>query len=300
MNPIRSTVALALLLAAAAQAQGQTQDFSQATLETVAVRDGIWMLVGPGGNIGVAAGPDGVLLVDNQFAPMTGRILEAVAALSAAPVRLVINTHWHGDHAGGNENLAGAGAVIIAHDNVRRRLSGEQVSAFFSSRVPPAPAAALPVLTFGQSVTLHLNGQTIHATHLPAAHTDGDAVVRFEQADVVHLGDLYFNGFYPFIDVEAGGSLDGMVRALDRALEQVGPATRVIPGHGPLSDRAGVLRYRDMLASVAERLRTLHAEGLDVDQIVESRPTREFDAEWGGGFIKPDQWVRLMHRSLRL
>ena len=298
MNPIRNTLAGAWLLVAAAQAQ--VQDFSQAALDTVPVRDGIWMLAGPGGNIGVAAGPAGVLLVDNQFAPMTGRILEAVAGISQAPVRLVINTHWHADHTGGNENLAGGGAVIIAHDNVRRRLSGEQVSAFFSSRVPPAAAAALPVLTFERSVTLHLNGQTIHVLHLPAAHTDGDAMVRFEQADVVHLGDLYFNGFYPFIDVEAGGSLDGMVRALDAVLDQIGPDTEVIPGHGPLSDRRGVLRYRDMLASVEVRLRALHADGLNIDQIVAARPTREFDAEWGGGFIKPDQWVRLMHRSLRL
>jgi cyclase len=296
MNPIRNAVAGALLLVAAAQAQ----DLSQARLDTVPVRDDIWMLAGPGGNIGVAAGPDGVVLVDNQFAPMTDRILAAVAGISPAPVRLVINTHWHGDHTGGNENLAGAGAVIIAHGNVRRRMSGEQVSAFFASRVPPAPPAALPVLTFEHSVTLHLNGQTMHVLHLPAAHTDGDAVVRFEQANVIHLGDLYFNGFYPFIDVEAGGSLDGMVRALDAVLEQIGPETRVIPGHGPLSDRAGVLRYRGMLASVEARLRALHAEELDIDQIVAAGPTREFDAEWGGGFIKPDQWVRLMHRSLRL
>lgn len=294
----RSAMIAAWLLVAGVQVHAQ--DRGEAALVTVPVRDGIWMLSGQGGNIGVAAGPDGVLLVDNQFAPMTGRILAAVAEVSAAPVRLVINTHWHGDHTGGNENLADAGAVIVAHDNVRRRMTGEQVSAFFSSRVPPAAAAALPVLTFASAVTLHLNGQTIHVEHLPAAHTDGDALVYFEQADVIHLGDLYFNGLYPFIDVESGGSLDGLVRAIDAALARIGPQTRIIPGHGPLSDRAGVLRYRDMLASVEARLRALHAEGLDVDQIVAARPTRDFDAGWGSGFIKPDQWVRLMHRSLRL
>jgi len=297
MNAIRSAQAVAMMAAAAAI---QAQDLAQAELVTVPVRDGLWMLSGPGGNIGVAAGPDGVLLIDSQFAPLTGRILDAVAAISPTPVRLVINTHWHGDHTGGNENLAEAGAVIVAHDNVRRRMSGEQVSAFFSSRVPPAPSGALPVLTFERSVRLHLNGQTIHVLHLAKAHTDGDALVRFEQADVVHMGDLYFNGWYPFIDVEAGGSLDGLVRALDVALELLGPDTRVIPGHGPLSDRAGVLRYRDMLATVETRIRALHADGLDEDGIVEARLTGEFDREWGGGFIKPDQWVRLMHRSLRL
>jgi len=288
------------LLAGLAGQAALAQDFSGSEITTVPVAAGIWMLSGPGGNIGVSVGDDGVLIIDNQFAPMTPKIQEAIAKLSPAPVSLVINTHWHADHTGGNANMAADGAIIIAHDKVRTRLSSGQFSAFFRSEVPPAPAEALPVITFDSSLSVHINGEHIRALHFPAAHTDGDAVIWFERSKVIHMGDLFFNGTYPFIDVEAGGSARGVIAAVDAVLELIDGDTRVIPGHGPLSDIDGLAAFRNMLATVVARIDGLHHEGLDVDQIVAARPAADFDEQWGGGFIPADQWVRLVHRSMRL
>jgi glyoxylase-like metal-dependent hydrolase (beta-lactamase superfamily II) len=283
------------LLAGPAPAQ---QDFDAVEIRTVPVADGIHMLVGRGGNIGVSTGADGPLLVDDQYAPLTPKIVAAVRALQDAPIRFVVNTHWHGDHTGGNENLGEAGALIVAHHAVRRRMAEGLDSRLLGRTIPPAPEVALPVLTFGEDLDLHWNGQTLELRHVPPAHTDGDAVVWFREADVVHAGDTYFNGSYPFVDLESGGSVEGMLAAVDGILARAGDGTRVIPGHGPLSNRAELRVYRDMLATVRDRIARAVAEGKDADATVAARPTADLDAKWGGGFLSPEQFVRIVHADL--
>lgn len=267
-------------------------------IQTVRVADGVYMLVGRGGNIGVSVGEDGAFLVDDQYAPLTPKIQAAVAALTDAPIRFVINTHWHGDHTGGNENLGRAGAVIVAHENVRKRMSVEQFIAAFDSRTPPAPAGALPVITFTLGVTFHWNADAIHVFHVNPAHTDGDAIIHFQRANAVHMGDTYFNGIYPFIDVSTGGNLDGMIAAADRVLALSDAGTRIIPGHGPLSNQPELRAYRDMLSAVGRRVRRLAREGKTREQVIAAKPTQDYDATWGGGFLQPDQWVGIVYDAV--
>ncbi|HEU0077901.1 MAG TPA: MBL fold metallo-hydrolase [Longimicrobiaceae bacterium] len=287
--------AAALLAPAAARAQ---QDMSGVQVRTEHVAGSVHMLTGAGGNVAVVAGADGVFLVDDQFAPLTEKIRAAVARISPAPVRFVLNTHWHGDHTGGNENLGRAGVLIVAHDNVRTRMSADQFMNNLSDTVRASPAAALPVVTFTDTVTFHLNGEEVRAFHVAPAHTDGDAVVHFRRADVVHMGDTDFNGFYPYIDLSSGGSVDGTLAAADRVLAMAGERTRIIPGHGPLSGRAELRAYRDMLATVRDRGRALAREGKTLEQVLAARPSAEFDARWGQGFMKPEPFVRIVYQSV--
>ncbi len=258
------------------------------------VADGVYMLEGQGGNIGLSVGDDGVFMIDDQYAPLTPKILEAVAALTDAPVRFVVNTHWHGDHTGGNENLGKAGAVIVAHENVRARMSTEQFVAAFNMRTPAAPEVALPVITFTDSVTFHWNDDELRVFHVEHAHTDGDAVIHFRKANVVHAGDTFFNGMYPFIDAGTGGTVDGMIAATDRILAIANDRTRIIPGHGPLSDRAGLREFRGMLVTVRDRVRRLMDEGQSKEEIIAAKPTRDLDATWGNGFLEPDVWIGIV------
>ncbi|PLX84204.1 MAG: MBL fold metallo-hydrolase [Desulfuromonas sp.] len=289
------TVPFLLLLFAAAV---PAQDFSSVEIRTEKVAEGIHALFGRGGNIAVSTGPDGVFMIDDQYAPLTDKIRAAVAAISAAPVRFVLNTHWHGDHTGGNENFGEAGAVLVAHQNVRKRLSSGQLLEFFDRQVPPAPGGALPVVTFTEDLTFHLNGDEISVFHVGPAHTDGDAVVHFKKARVVHMGDTYFNGLYPFIDLSSGGSVHGVIASVDRVLATVDDAARIIPGHGPLSDVSELRSYRYMLATVRDRIQGQIKAGNPLEKVIESRPTAEFDARLGGGFIKPEQFVEIVYRSL--
>lgn len=290
---------LAILLSGAGSVQGAQQNLDQVEIETVRVADGIFMLVGAGGNIGVSAGEDAVFLVDDQFAPLTEKIRAAVARISSQPIRFVLNTHWHGDHTGGNENLGEAGVLIVGHDHVRARMSVEQFMEALNRRVPPSPAKALPVVTFNDTVTSHLNGQTIHAFHVPPAHTDGDSVIHFREGNVVHMGDLFFNGLYPFIDLSGGGSVDGMIAAADRVLALTDGNTKIIPGHGPLADRESLRRYREMLFTVRSRVQELIAAGKRVEEVLQARPSREFDETWGKGFMSPENFLRIVYSSLR-
>ncbi|MGI9331248.1 MAG: MBL fold metallo-hydrolase [Gammaproteobacteria bacterium] len=293
-----AVLAASLSLCLVLPAQAQQQDFSQVTIGTESVADGLYMLTGSGGNIGVSTGPDGVILIDDQFADLVDKIRGAVGEISPQPIRLVLNTHWHFDHTGGNELLGRGGALIIAHENVRKRMSTEQFIEFFQQTIPPAPSVALPVVTFTRDVTLHLNGQTIEIQHVPPAHTDGDAVVWFKEANAVHLGDTYFNGFYPFIDFATGGSMDGMIGAANAALARVDEDTKIIPGHGPLSNRSELRDFRDMLRTVSDRIEADLRAGRSMDEVVAGKPTANFDAEWGDGFIQPDDWVRLLYKGM--
>jgi glyoxylase-like metal-dependent hydrolase (beta-lactamase superfamily II) len=276
--------ALALALLVVASPVAAQHDFDEVEVKTHEVADGIAMLEGAGGNIGVSAGEDGVILIDDQYAPLTEKIQAAVRKISDRPIRFVINTHWHFDHTGGNENLGKAGAVIFAHDNVRKRMSVDQFISVLETEVPASPAGALPVVTFSDTVTFHLNGDTIHVVHVPPAHTDGDSFVHFREANVLHLGDLFFSGMYPFIDVSAGGSLDGMIAACDTALELTDGQTRIIPGHGPLSNRADLEAYRNMLAGVRDVVVPLVQAGKSLDEITEAAPLEPFNEKWGHGF----------------
>jgi cyclase len=283
------------LFAALLSSRVVAQDQVDVRMELAPVAEGIYVLYGQGGNIGVSVGEDGLLLIDDQFAYMTTKIRTAVATVSDRPVRMVLNTHWHGDHTGGNEALARDGAMIVAHENVRARMNSRHFSTFFNSTSEPSPREALPVVTFDRNVTVHLNGQTIRLEHAPTAHTDGDAIVYFEEANVVHMGDNFFNGLYPFIDADSGGSIVGMVAAIDTALGHINDETQVIPGHGPLSDKQGLRAFRDLLDTVASRMRTAIDAGRSVEDIVASKPTADFDGKWGQGFIEPDDWVALVY-----
>jgi glyoxylase-like metal-dependent hydrolase (beta-lactamase superfamily II) len=292
-----AVVAAALLLGLA-WAAGAQQGFEDVVIRTIPVRDGLYMLTGRGGNLAVSVGDDGTFLVDDQFAPLTAKILAAIAKLTDDPVRFVVNTHWHGDHTGGNERLGRAGAVIVAHGNVRKRMSVEQFMSLRSRTVPPAPSEALPIITFAQEVTFHLNGDTVRVFHVSPAHTDGDAVVHFRGADVIHAGDLFFNGLYPFIDLDSGGSTEGAIAAANRILELAGPDTAIIPGHGPLSDAEGLRAARDMLVTVRDRVRAAIREGESLEQLKARRALSDLDPRWGGGFLDADTFLSLVYRDL--
>ena len=284
---------LGLASSAAAQAGMDT-----VRIQTVPLAGGVYMLLGNGGNIGVAVGEDAVFLVDDQYAPLTQKIIDAVKAISDKPIRFLVNTHWHGDHTGGNENFGKAGVVLVAHDNVRQRMSVEQFMARFNRRVPPSPRAALPVITFAEMVTFHLNDDDIHVVHVPNAHTDGDALVHWVKANVLHMGDTYFNGGYPFIDLGSGGSINGLIEALNGALPYVNESTKIIPGHGQLATRADLLAYRDVVVAARDAVQRHIAMNHGVDAIVAAKPTAQWDDKWGKGFIGPDDFVRTIYESL--
>lgn len=287
-----------LALAISGAVMGQP-DFDKVEIVTHKVAEGIYMLEGEGGNIGLSVGADGVFMIDDQYAPLTDKIRQAVAAISDQPIRFVLNTHWHFDHTGGNENFGRAGSLIVAHDNVRKRMSTDQFIEFFKASSPPSPKAALPVVTYDNTISFHLNGDTISAFHAPPAHTDGDSVVQFKNADVIHTGDIFFNGLYPFIDSSSGGSVHGMLYAIDRILLLATDKSRIIPGHGPLASRADLQRYRDMLDTVAARISIMLNEGKSRAAVIAAKPTADYDAEWGNGFLKPDVWVGLLYDNLR-
>ena len=297
----RGTILVAVVCATWTIAPGTplaAQQMQDVQVTATHVAANVYMLTGQGGNIGASVGDDGVFLVDDQYAPLTEKITAAVAGISDAPIRFIINTHWHEDHTGGNERMGEAGAIIVAHENVRERLNSEQFITFLERGYDPEPAAALPVITFTDAVTFHWNDDAIHLFHVAHAHTDGDAVVHFREANVVHAGDVYWNGIYPFIDVSSGGAIDGMIEAADRLLELVDADTKIIPGHGPLSSVEELRTYREMLVASRDRVAALVAEGKTRDEIVAARPMAEFDASWGQWFIQAEQWVGLVYDGM--
>ncbi len=278
-----------ILLPALAVAQDEVKITSQQ------VAANIHMLEGKGGNIGLFTGPEATFLVDDQFAPMTEKILAAVKAAGGKSPDFLLNTHYHGDHTGGNENLGKGGTLIFSHDNVRERLAAGSFIAAFKMKAPPQSGAALPVVTFNDELTLHINGETVRAFHVAHAHTDGDSFVQFIDANVIHAGDLFFNGFYPFIDVQHGGSLRGMIDGADRILALSNDDTRIIPGHGPLASRADLVSYRDMLVTVLQRLRALKADGKTAAEAVAAKPLADLETEWGDGFMPGDKWIGIVY-----
>ena len=290
----RTWIAASLLAALPAAAQ----DFSKVEIKTTKLGETTYMMEGAGGNLGLSIGEDAVFVIDDQFAPLSEKITAAIAKLTAKPVRFILNTHWHFDHTGGNENFAKAGAIVVAHENVRNRMSTDQLIEFLKMPQPASPKGALPVVTFAGSVTFHLNGDEMRVIHVPRAHTDGDAIVHFVKSDVIHMGDVYFNGMYPFIDTSSGGTIDGTIAACDRVIALAKDSTRIIPGHGPLSNRTELKAYRDMLAAARERIGKLVADGRKVEEIVAARPMADFDAKLGDGFIKADRFAEMIAHNI--
>lgn len=283
-----------LLFAVAVQAQ-QT-DYSKVQIKATKVAGNVYMLEGAGGNIGVSVGDDGILIVDDEFAPLADKIRASLKTLGQGKLRFILNTHWHGDHTGGNVAF-GPEAPIIAHDNVRKRLSTEQRSEFFKSTTPASPKEALPVITFDQALSVHFNGEEIRAIHFPHGHTDGDSVIFFSKSNVVHLGDDFFAGSFPFVDLESGGSVEGLVQNIGELIGKIPAGAKLIPGHGPISTLDDLKSYHHMLVETTSIVRQKIAAGKTLEQIKGEGLPAEWKP-WGTGFIKTDMWLEIVYRSL--
>lgn len=282
--------------------RAQMGDPATVTLKTTPVADGISFIEGAngfaGGNVGVSVGADGLFIIDDELTPMTAKLKAALGALSKKPVRFVVNTHWHADHTGGNIGVAGDGAVILAQDNTRKKLSVEQVREFMGKKMttPALPPAALPIITFAEDLTLHLNNDDVHVVHMPASHTDGDAIVHFTKANVIHTGDVVISG-YPIVDVESGGQFEGFLAASEKILALADDHTKIIPGHGPLMTKADLLAFRDMVKTVRDRVYKLADQKKSVNDIKAAKPLADLDAKWGQGFMKADNVIEIVLKT---
>jgi cyclase len=274
----------------------QQTDWSKVQIKATKIAGSVYMLEGAGGNIGVSVGEDGLLIVDDQFAPLADKIRAALKGLNQGKLRFILNTHWHSDHTGGNVAF-GPEAPIIAHDNVRKRLSTEQRSEIFKSTFPPSPKEALPVITFDQSLSVHFNGEEIRAIHFPQGHTDGDSIIFFTKSNVVHLGDDFFSGSFPFVDLDSGGSVEGLTKNIGELINKIPAGAKLIPGHGPISAVDDLKAYHRMLVETTGIVRQKIAAGKTLAQIKSEGLPAEWNS-WGAGFIKTDMWLELVHRSL--
>ena len=270
-------------------------NFDTIQVRAIPVTANLYMLQGAGGNIGLAIGDDAVFVVDDQYAPLTRKVLAAIATVTPNPVRFVVNTHWHMDHVGGNEALGQMGALIYAHENVRRRMSVDGFIEALNTTVPASPKVALPVVTFTDAVTFHLNGDSVRVLHVPPAHTDGDAIIHFTRANVIHMGDVFHNAGLPFVDLSSGGSIHGFVTAADKVLALSNAQTKIIPGHGPLADRARLKLYRDMIVALRDRVRTLISTGKTVEEILDLKIGEPYAKDFPGGH---ERFVRLAYQEL--
>lgn len=288
-------LALALTLAGTSRALAQGDDYSKVEVKSTKVGGTVWMLEGAGGNIGVSAGPDGILLIDDQFAPLAEKIKAAVKAINPGKIAFIVNTHWHGDHTGGNP-IFGKEATIIAQDNVRKRLSVKQD---LPGRVAEAlPKEGLPVITFEEGVTLWFNGEEIDVIHLPHGHTDGDSAIVFKGSNVVHMGDQFFNGMFPFVDVATGGDVLGYTRNVETMIGKTPAGAKVIPGHGPLGTVEDLKKAYAMLLGTAEVVRKEIAEGKSLDDAKKAGLPAEWKG-WATDFVPTERWVEMIYRSLK-
>lgn len=293
-----AAVTTAVLLAAMSPPLAAQTPPAEVQIKPETLAPGVAVLFGQGGNIGVSWGADGTVLIDDQFAPLTPKIEAAVADLGATPVKFLINTHWHFDHTGGNENFGKAGALILAHDNVRiRMIAGAKGLA--GQDVAPAPAIALPVVTYEDGLKLHLNGDEVRTVHMHNAHTDGDSIVIWKSANVIHTGDLFFNKVtLPFIDLKSGGSARGMLAAIDKTLTLAKDDTRIIPGHGPVASKADLIAYRDMLKDVIGQVDAAIKAGKSLSEVQAMKPAVKYDTN-PNAFIKGDAFVEAVYTSLK-
>ncbi|HVA94219.1 MAG TPA: MBL fold metallo-hydrolase [Candidatus Dormibacteraeota bacterium] len=271
---------------------------SAVPLQTLQLRDNIHMMFGPGGNMVVLDGPDGKILVDASFARVAPKIKQMMDGFSSAPLKLLIDTHWHFDHTDGNAAMHEMGAMILAHENTRKRLSTPQEIGFFGMHFPPSPPEALPVQTFPDTFRLYLNKEEMRLAHVAPAHTDSDIQVHYVTSNVLHMGDTYFAGMYPFLDASTGGRINGMIAAANRGITLADASTKIVPGHGPLGDKASLTKYRDMLVTVRDRVRKQKSSGKTLQEAIAAKPTASFDAAFGNGLLKPDQFVTLVYTTL--
>ncbi|KEO91429.1 Zn-dependent hydrolase [Erythrobacter longus] len=286
----------AALFATTASSQG---DFSGVEVTAQEIAPGIAVLFGAGGNIGVSYGDEATLIIDDQFAPLSAKIEAAIADLDAKPVKYVVNTHWHFDHTGGNEHFGKTGATIFAHQDVRVRMAEGNPDGPGGRNIPPAPRVALPIVTYDQGLRIHLNGDTINVMFLGGGHTDGDSVIFWEEDNVVHMGDLYFKiSGYPFIDVKSGGNVYDAMRSLDLVIARIDSDTKVIPGHGSMSNKAELTAYRAMIGEVVRRVEELRGQGLTLEEALATKPLADID-RGEGGFIGPDAFVTAVWDSAR-
>jgi len=273
-------------------------DFSKVEIKTTHLGDNIYMLEGQGGNITVAVGKDGIIMVDGQYAPLHDKIKAAIEAISNKPVKYLINTHFHGDHTGGNELFAKDGVTIVSQVNVKNRLAAGTSNGLTGAKTPPAPPAALPSDTYTNFSKIRLEGRIADLKHIANAHTDGDTYVWFKTANVLSTGDTFTNGRYPNIDFANGGNIRGMIAATDAYLKLVNARTKIVPGHGPLADRAALLEYRTMLISAHDRMAKLVKEGKSEDEAVAAKPFADFDAKWAPTELASKNFVRVVYHSL--
>jgi cyclase len=272
----------------------QQQDFSKVEIKVTKVAGTVYMLQGSGGNIGVSVGDDGIVIVDDEFAPLAPKIRAALATITSKPIKFILNTHYHGDHTGGNAEFSKDGP-IIAHENVRKRLQNGTVVA--GNTIPPAPREMLPVITFNDRATVHVNGEDIRAIHMPHGHTDGDAVIWFTQSNAVHMGDDFFNGRFPFVDIDNGGSVRGMATNVESVAAQINDATKVIPGHGDLGDRASLRAFAEMLRGSLAAVDAAMKSGKTLDQIKSAKVLAPWE-KYGAGFVNLDRWADTLYREL--
>lgn len=275
------------------------QNFDEVEIKTIPVRNNIYMLTGDGGNIGVSVGDDGTLLIDSQFAGLTEKINKAVTQINKQPIKYLINTHYHFDHTNGNENIRALGATIIAHDNVPKQMSVDHNFDILGMKIEASPKNALPMITFNQSTNFSINNNDINAFHISLAHTDGDVVVHFKDQNVIHTGDLFFNGFYPFIDTGVGGSIDGMIAAIDKILPLCNDKTLIIPGHGGLSNRQELINFQNMLKTVSSRVKAAISNNMSLEDLIKTKPLADLDDAWGKGFLNSEQFVSIAYRGMK-
>lgn len=279
-----------------AKAEPQTTQAPKQDITTQELGDGFYMLLGPGGNIGVSVGYDGVFVIDDKFSRFADQIIGQIRAITDAPIRYVINTHYHGDHSGANAEMKNTGAVVVAHENVRKRMGMSFENKAFGRTVQATDAKLWPDLTYSENATFHFNGQTVHAIHTPNAHTDGDSILYFEEANILHMGDNFFFGIFPYIDVDGGGSLSGMIDSHSKALGLINDETKIIPGHGPLAVKADLIKAQDMLKVIQKRVKEEITRGATLKNILEKDILADY-AEYAS-FIDKDTMVKIAHRSL--
>jgi glyoxylase-like metal-dependent hydrolase (beta-lactamase superfamily II) len=257
---------------------GHAQD--EITITAQRLNDTVSVLFGEGGNIGVSAGSDGIFIIDNQYVDSSDAIRETIATISDQPIRYVLNTHWHFDHAGSNESFGNTGSTIIAHDNVRKRMASGGYIGAVDRDIPPAPAVALPVITFDDSMTLHLNGEAVYLFHVSSSHTDGDGIIWFKDSNIIHMGDTFLNGIYPLADLDSGGSINGIITAADTVLSFIDDQTQIIPGHGPVASKAVLKEYRDMCVVLRDRIADMKENGMSLEDVIAAAPTSDYDSKW--------------------
>ncbi|RDV07557.1 MBL fold metallo-hydrolase [Sphingorhabdus pulchriflava] len=294
---IKRLFAAALFTTVIASPLCAQQDFSKVEVKAEQLAPGVSVLFGAGGNIGVSHGEDGTVLIDDQYAPLTPKIQAAVAGLGASPVKFLINTHWHGDHSGGNENFGKAGAVIMAHDNVRVRMASDQKTPF--GEVKASPKVALPVITYAEGLKLHLNGEEVRVISVPPAHTDGDSIVHWTKSNVIHMGDLFFHKMsFPFVDRSSSGDVRGVIAAAEKVLAMADDQTKIIPGHGPVASKAELLAYRDMVSAIVGKIDGAIKSGKTLEEIKAMKPADGYGVN-PSGFITADRFIEMVYGTLK-